>query len=57
MLSATAVAPRAQRRAEGPRMSILRKFKPGARIKHFWAAMVIIAAIAAVGIAVMMMVR
>jgi hypothetical protein len=38
-------------------MSLLRKFKPGARIKNFWGAMVIIAAIGALGIVVMMMVR
>jgi hypothetical protein len=61
MLSVTAVfapgarAAPAQRR--GRRMSFLRKFKPGARITHFWRAMVIIAAIGALGVAVMMMVR
>ena len=38
-------------------MSILRKFKPGARIKHFWPAMMIIGAIGVLGIIVMMMVR
>jgi hypothetical protein len=38
-------------------MPFLRKFKPGARITHFWRAMVIIAAIGALGVAVMMMVR
>ena len=38
-------------------MSFLRKFKPGARITHFWPAMLVIAAIGALGIIVMMMVR
>ena len=37
----------------------LRKFKPGeaTHIRHLWRAMVIIAAIGAVGVVVMMMLR
>jgi hypothetical protein len=38
-------------------MSILRKLKPGARITHFWPAILVIAAIGALGVVVMMMVR
>ena len=38
-------------------MSILRTFKPGARITHFWPAILVIAAIGALGVVVMMMVR
>jgi hypothetical protein len=38
-------------------MSFLRKFKPGARIRHFWAAMVVIMMIGALGIIIMMMIR
>jgi hypothetical protein len=38
-------------------MSLLGKFKPGARITHFWRALVVIMMIGALGIIIMMMVR
>ena len=38
-------------------MSILRKLKPGAHIKHFWRAIAIIAVIGAVGVGLMAMLR